>query len=129
MHYFSSFAVGGFVSCASVAGFLLLSSEEIIMEKQIHIINDFIGTIFNDLQVYLDQICDYSSATKIALMDLCLPSLRNCSENEYDQFCNYIDELINADDQVDLFEYMIQRIIRRHLDKYFGRVKKSGSFR
>ena len=37
--------------------------------------------------------------------------------------------MINADDQVDLFEYMIQRIIRRHLDKYFGRVKKSGSFR
>ena len=111
------------------AGFLLLSSEEITKEKQINIINDFIGTISNDLQVYLNQIFDYPSATKIALMDLCLPSLRNCSENEYDQFCNYIDELINADDQVDLFEYMIQRIIRRHLDKYFGRVKKAGSFR
>ncbi|MAB59150.1 MAG: hypothetical protein CMO46_01245 [Verrucomicrobiales bacterium] len=112
-----------------VAGFLLLSSDELIKKKQIVIINDFVGPSFDDLEFHINEISDSPSATKMALMDLCLPSLRNCSENEYDQFCNYVDALIFADDQVDLFEYMVQRIIRRHLDKYFGRVKKMSAFR
>ena len=112
-----------------VAGFLLLSSDELIKKKQIVIINDFVGPSFDDLEFHINEISDSPSATKMALMDLCLPSLRNCSENEYDQFCNYVDALIFADDQVDLFEYMVQRIIRRHLDKYFGRVKKISAFR
>ena len=112
-----------------IAGFLLLSSDESTRERQTVIIKDFVGPIFDDLQGHIEEILESPSATKIAIMDLCLPSLRSCSENEYDQFCNYIDMLILADDQIDLFEFMIQRIIKRHLDKYFGRVKKSNSFR
>ena len=112
-----------------IAGFLLLSSDESTRERQTVIIKDFVGSIFDDLQAHIEEILESPSATKIAIMDLCLPSLRSCSENEYDQFCNYIDMLILADDQIDLFEFMIQRIIKRHLDKYFGRVKKSNSFR
>ena len=112
-----------------IAGFLLLSSDESTRERQTVIIKDFVGPIFDDLQAHIEEILESPSATKIAIMDLCLPSLRSCSENEYDQFCNYIDMLILADDQIDLFEFMIQRIIKRHLDKYFGRVKKSNSFR
>ena len=112
-----------------IAGFLLLSSDESTRERQTVIIKDFVGPIFDDLQGHIEEILKSPSATKIAIMDLCLPSLRSCSENEYDQFCNYIDMLILSDDQIDLFEFMIQRIIKRHLDKYFGRVKKSNSFR
>ena len=112
-----------------IAGFLLLSSDESTRERQTVIIKDFVGPIFDDLQGHIEEILESPSATKIAIMDLCLPSLRSCSENEYDQFCDYIDMLILADDQIDLFEFMIQRIIKRHLDKYFGRVKKSNSFR
>ena len=112
-----------------IAGFLLLSSDESTRERQTVIIKDFVGPIFDDLQGHIEEILESPSATKIAIMDLCLPSLRSCSENEYDQFCNYIDMLILADDQIDLFEFMIQRIIKRHLDKYFGRVKKFNSFR
>ena len=112
-----------------IAGFLLLSSDESTRERQTVIIKDFVGPIFDDLQGHIEEILESPSATKIAIMDLCLPSLRSCSENEYDQFCNYIDMLILSDDQIDLFEFMIQRIIKRHLDKYFGREKKSNSFR
>ena len=112
-----------------IAGFLLLSTDESTRERQTVIIKNFVGPIFDDLQGHIEEILESPSATKIAIMDLCLPSLRSCSENEYDQFCDYIDMLILADDQIDLFEFMIQRIIKRHLDKYFGRVKKSNSFR
>mgnify|MGYP001180437931 FL=1 len=112
-----------------IVGFLLLSSDESIKQKQIFIINDFFGPMFDDLEVHIQGVSNSPSATKIALMDLCVPSLKNCSENEYDQFCDFIDMLIKTDGHVDLFEYMIQRIIKRHLDKYFGRIKKTGSFR
>ena len=87
---------------------MLLSSEEATRERQTVVIKDFVGPIFDDLQVHIKEISESPSVTKIAIMDLCLPSLRSCSENEYDQFCNYIDTLILADNQIDLFEFILK---------------------
>ena len=59
-----------------IAGFLLLSSDESTRERQTVIIKDFVGPIFDDLQGHIEEILESPSATKIAIMDLCLPSLR-----------------------------------------------------
>ena len=63
------------------------------------------------------------STEKIALLDLAVPALRRLSPEEYGQFCEIINELINIDEQVDLFEFMIQKNIRLHLDTFFGRIQ------
>ena len=68
------------------------------------------------------------SARKIALIDLSLPALRGLSDQEYRRFLEITRWLIASDTRVDLFEFMIQRVIERHLTSYFegggfGRIK------
>ena len=57
-----------------IAGFLLLSSEEATRERQTVVIKDFVGPIFDDLQVHIKEISESPSVTKIAIMDLYPPA-------------------------------------------------------
>lgn len=61
------------------------------------------------------------SARKIALIDLALPTLRGLSDLEYRRFVEVSRWLIASDTRVDLFEFMIQRVIERHLGSHFER--------
>ncbi len=61
------------------------------------------------------------SARKIALIELALPTLRGLSESEYQRFLGITRWLISSDGEVDLFEFMIQRVIERHLGSHFER--------
>lgn len=59
------------------------------------------------------------SADKIALIDLCIPTLRGMSRPEYERFINMTHWLIATDQRVDLFEFMLQHAIARHLEMHF----------
>ncbi len=61
------------------------------------------------------------SARKIALIDLAIPTLRQLSYSEYQRFITVTQWLISSDEKVDLFEFMIQRVIERHLSSHFER--------
>jgi len=61
------------------------------------------------------------SARKIALIDLALPSLRALSQLEYQRFVKITQWLIASDAKVDLFEFMLQRVVERHLVSHFER--------
>ncbi len=67
------------------------------------------------------QLGDLGSSRKIALIDLAIPALRRLSPGEYERFTGIMGALIESDRQVDLFEFMLQKIVRRHLDIYFNR--------
>ncbi len=69
------------------------------------------------------QISEIHSAAKLALVDLCIPTLRRLSPGEYDRFKHLLQKLIASDRQVDLFEFALLRVVNRHLDTYFGREK------
>lgn len=66
------------------------------------------------------EIADLHSAAKLGLVDLAIPSLRRLSPDEYDRFRGIIRYLISSDRKIDLFEFTLQKVIRRHLDTYFG---------
>lgn len=67
------------------------------------------------------QISDWHSSRLISLIDLALPSLRRLTPAEYGRFSHIIQQLIAADGRMDLFEFMLQKIVRRHLDNFFRR--------
>jgi len=67
------------------------------------------------------RLAEIHSSQKIALIDLALPALRRLSAEEYERFLRITKNLIEADQQIDLFEFMLQKIIRRHLDMFFDR--------
>lgn len=103
---------------------LLLSENYQVRENQLKVIKDSCeDEVSKTFKTISDQITDMHSTEKIALLDLAVPALRRLSPEEYGQFCEIINELINIDERVDLFEFMIQKIIRLHLDTFFGRIR------
>ncbi|MES2708110.1 MAG: M48 family metallopeptidase [Verrucomicrobiota bacterium] len=67
------------------------------------------------------QFSGWHSSRLIAVIDLALPSLRRLTPAEYGRFAHVLQQLIAADRQLDLFEFMLQKIVRRHLDHFFRR--------
>lgn len=57
----------------------------------------------------------YSSSSKLALVDLSLSWLRKMSRPEAGDFVKTSQALIGADGEVNLFEFMLQKVIERHV--------------
>ncbi len=69
----------------------------------------------------LSRRSELGSAQKFALLDMAIPSLRRLSTGEYSTFRANVKKLIEADGQVHLFEYTLQKILLRHLDAAFSK--------
>jgi hypothetical protein len=61
--------------------------------------------------------------TRLPLVDLAVPALRRLSPPQYGELMSLIDGFIRADKQVDLFEFTLTHVLRRHLEPSFKRVK------
>ncbi|MEY2511586.1 MAG: hypothetical protein QOE26_2349 [Verrucomicrobiota bacterium] len=59
------------------------------------------------------------SHARIPLVDLALPALRRLSPAQFEQFQSAVNALIASDNQTGLFEFMLQKIVMRHLDTRF----------
>jgi len=62
---------------------------------------------------------------RLPVVDLVLPALRQLSPAQFQQFRTGVDKLVEADGEIDLFEYMLQKIIMRHLEPAFVGLRKS----
>ena len=59
------------------------------------------------LSEWHESIGPLHSAAKIAILDLCIPTLKQLSESEYERLMQMLDWVIAADEKVDLFEFML----------------------
>jgi Zn-dependent protease with chaperone function len=104
-------------ACALVFA-LLLSEDESVRESQMAVLQPDaalqkeIGEIFTNRS-------QLSSAQKISLVDLAIPVLRGLSPEQYSVFGSRVRQLIEADGQIHLFEYTLQKLLLRHLDAAF----------
>lgn len=85
-------------------------------------LNEEIGTEMAQISVHWHtELKDLHSTVKIALLDICVPSLRQLGRLEYERFIELTHYLIESDSRVDLFEFMLQKVLQRHLDAHFIR--------
>ena len=57
---------------------------------------------------------------RLPLVSMVVPTLRRLSRDQFQAFAAGVRELIQADDQVSLYEYAMHRLILRHLAPHFG---------
>ena len=99
---------------------LLLASEPSVHEKQFEVLAsvtseamlDETARIWPEVQVMPVQ-------AKIPSLDLALPALRRLPPEQFQQFRAAIGTLAASNAKADLFAYMLQKIVARHLDTYF----------
>ncbi|MEY2495159.1 MAG: hypothetical protein QOJ45_1651 [Verrucomicrobiota bacterium] len=98
----------------------LLGDEAAVRQKQLEELGR--GTSEAMLQETLriwPEIQGLPSQVRIPLVDMALPALRRLSPQQFEQFRATVNTLAASDSETDLFEYMLQKIVMRHLETRF----------
>jgi hypothetical protein len=70
----------------------------------------------------LPQIEELGPQVRLPLIDICLPALREIADSQYREFRHSVQVLVEADGVIDLFEFTLQRVLFRHLERKFDNV-------
>jgi len=102
---------------------LLLNEDPAARSSQLSIIEKNTGPeIYREtlkLQPVIDRL---PREHRLPLAELAVSALKGLSDSQYRVFCGTTVQMIEADDQVDLFEYALQRMIVRRLEPVFNKV-------
>lgn len=61
------------------------------------------------------EVAPVITRARLPLVNLALPALRQLRPDEMEEFTQALDWLIESDGKIDLFEFTLQKIVRRHL--------------
>lgn len=99
---------------------MLIAGDKQLRKKQLRHLEEAVGKEMAELaKQWHKELAECHSHQCITLIDLCIPTLRRISNREYEDFINLTQWLIHSDDSVDLFEFMLQKMLQRHLDSHF----------
>ena len=103
---------------------LLLDSDAKARKHQEQRLGEHADAQVHQLTLQLETLADQLDPhARLPLVDMALGSLRQLSADQYQAFKANVDALIRADEKVDLFEWVLRRIILRHLEPLFTTVK------
>lgn len=99
---------------------LLLASEPSVHEKQFEVLASVTSeAMLNETARIWPEVQAMPVQAKIPSLDLALPALRRLPPEQFQQFRAAIGTLVASSAKADLFAYMLQKIVARHLDTYF----------
>lgn len=99
---------------------LLLSQSPAVRAKQLNELATVASArVAAEVQRLAPRVAQLPVNARLPLVDLLLPALRGLSPAQHDQFTRALESLITADQQIDLFEFALQKVLRRHLEPQF----------
>jgi Zn-dependent protease with chaperone function len=98
---------------------LLLSSDNAVHDAQIEVVNKSAPLVAPRIAEIEGQVKSLEQDLFTPIAALAINSLKSMSEEQYRIFVAVLKNLIEADNQIDLFEYMLQRMVRRNLEPRF----------
>ncbi|PIW47880.1 MAG: peptidase M48 [Zetaproteobacteria bacterium CG12_big_fil_rev_8_21_14_0_65_54_13] len=81
------------------------------------------AAVFRELLDIQPLIAGLADQLRIPLLELLLPALKELSAAQYPRFKDNVELLIRANQQVSMFEYMLHRMLLKHLAPAFQAVK------
>jgi Zn-dependent protease with chaperone function len=111
-------------SARAVVYALLLDHDEAVRSAQLGHLerNAEPGTVHEVLRLRPEAEA-LGPEARLPLVDLTFPALRRLSATQYRAFRANVDALVHADRRVSLFEYALHRMLLRHLDREFFRLR------
>jgi Zn-dependent protease with chaperone function len=104
---------------------LLLDRQEEVRKIQLQILKSHADPqVWKECGKLIPQLMALPRDARLPLVDLCLPALMILSPGQYRTFRENIDRLAKADRRINLFEYVLLHILKKHLDVRFGTAKK-----
>ncbi len=108
------------LSTAGLVLSLVLSRDPRVRQQQLGALEPEIHEQFlADLSDLAARVEALPERDRLPLVTLALPALRQLSPSQYEAFTGLLRQLIESDAAIDLFEYALQRLVRRHLAPQF----------
>ena len=99
---------------------LLLSPDQAVQRQQLAYLSENTNQqVLRDLAVAQPTVTKLQPGYRMPLVNRLIASLRQLPARAYQNFRTQIQYLIEIDKQCSLFEYALQRSLRRHLDVHF----------
>ena len=99
---------------------LLIDQDASIRARQMEFLqNRADNTVFQAVGKILPDMLTLNEESRLPLMDLAMPSLRSLSLEQFRRFEENINSLIRIDKRISLFEFTLQHVVVRRLEKNF----------
>jgi Zn-dependent protease with chaperone function len=99
---------------------LLLSRDATVREAQLAAVNKTVPLVAPRVAALQEQVSPLERNLYAPIASLAVNSLKTMTDEQYRAFIAALNELIMADKTIDLFEYMLQRMVRRTLEPRFS---------
>ena len=76
--------------------------------------------ICDQVSALYPEVVQAATRARLPLVNLTLPALRQMDATQFSQFSQTLEWLIASDDRVELFEFVLQKIVLRHLAPKFS---------
>jgi hypothetical protein len=81
--------------------------------------------VFEQMSALYADVSQTASHARLPLVNLALPALRQLDAGQFSQFSQTLQWLIASDGEVELFEFVLQKIVLRHLAPKFNQPRPS----
>ena len=107
-------------SCALIYALMLDKKDEVVRGEQLEIVQNAFGDqMANTSGGLFDEVLALDPRAKLPVAELAVSSLRRLAQEQYECFINVLEALAAADEQIDLFEYSLSKLVIRHLEPHF----------
>ncbi|TLS67567.1 peptidase M48 [Mariprofundus erugo] len=107
---------------------LLLDSEAAIRGRQLDVLQTQAdAAVFGEVLDIYPRLAAMDIRMRIPLLELLMPALKELSLAQYQQFRANTMMLIHANHEVSMFEFMLQRMVERHVSPAFEPVQPAGN--
>jgi hypothetical protein len=103
---------------------MLLSPDESLRAKQLTELTHRAAPEMSDKTATLwPEVTPIATRARLPLVNLALPALRQLRSDEFEQFNQALQWLIHSDGKVEIFEFVLQKIVCRHLASQSGETR------
>ena len=111
---------------AVIYGLLLDQDQEAIRSLQLkHLKNEADKEVFQATESIYPLMLALNEEVRLPLMDLVMPSLRSMSLEQFRRFEHNINSLVTVDRQISFFEFILQHVVVRRLERNFVTTQSS----
>lgn len=104
---------------------LLLSSDAAVRKAQVQqITSAHSQPMLQEALKLASSVQQLGTRARLPLVEMTFPALRQLSPAQYAEFSSNVRTLVHADQEIDLFEYALQKTLLRHLKPQFEHVRK-----
>jgi Zn-dependent protease with chaperone function len=112
-------------ACALIFALLLDKRDEVVRQNQLGHVKDLFGDQMAKATLKLSgDVAKLDPRAKLPVADLAIGALRRMAREQFDSFTHLLETLAVADEQIDLFEFSLSKLVIRHLEPNFLKQRK-----